>query len=81
MESQADLARCQADPFWTPLAADGIGFLRNAIQPLFRVVSQADFKAMRFEKDVLEASLAHLKTEKDKYTALTENLIAHLHRD
>ena len=78
MEAQADLARCQADTFWTPLAADGIGFLRHAIQPLFRVVSQADFKAMRFEKDVLEASLAHLKAEKDKYAALTENLVAQI---
>ena len=78
MESQTDLARCQADTFWTSLPADGIGFLRHAIQPLFRVVSQADFKAMRFEKDVLEASLAHLKDEKDKYTALTENLVAQI---
>jgi type I restriction enzyme R subunit len=33
---------------------------------------------MRFEKDVLEASLAHMKGEKEKYAALTENLVAQI---
>ena len=70
MEAQAQLAQCQTAAFWQPLTADRIAFLRQAIQPLFRVVSQTDFKAMRFEKDVLEASLAHLKGEKEKYLSL-----------
>ena len=78
MEAQAHLAECQAETFWQPLTAERIAFLRHAIQPLFRAVSQTDFKAMRFEKDVLEASLAHLKGEKDKYEALTENLVAQI---
>lgn len=78
MEAQAQVAQCQTDGFWRPLSAERIAFLRHAIQPLFRVVSQTDFKAMRFEKDVLEASLAHLKNEKDKYAALTENLVAQI---
>lgn len=78
MESRADLARCDNDSFWQPLTADGLAILRHVIQPLFRVVSQADFKAMRFEKDVLEASLAQLKGEKEKYAALTQNLTAQI---
>jgi type I restriction enzyme R subunit len=78
MEAQAQLAQCQAATFWQPLTAERIAFLRHAIQPLFRVVSQADFKAMRFEKDVLEASLAHLKGEKERYSALSENLVAQI---
>jgi len=78
MEAQVTLARCQSDEFWAPLTAENIAFLRHAIQPLFRVVSQADFKAMRFEKDVLEASLAHLKGDKDKYAVLTQNLTAQI---
>jgi type I restriction enzyme, R subunit len=73
MEAQTQLAQCQTEVFWQPLTAERIAFLRHAIQPLFRVVSQVDFKAMRFEKDVLEASLAHLKGEKEKYAALTES--------
>ncbi len=78
MEAQAQLAQCQPEGFWQPLTAERIAFLRHVIQPLFRVVSQADFKAMRFEKDVLEASLAHLKNEKEKYAVLTENLVAQI---
>ena len=78
MEEQAQLAQCQAEAFWQPLSAERIAFLRHTILPLFRVVSRADFKAMRFEKDVLEASLAHLRNEKKKYAALTENLIAQI---
>lgn len=74
MESRAELSRCDSDAFWQPLTADGLAFLRHGVQPLFRVVSQADFKAMRFEKDVLEASLALLKGEKEKYAALAQNL-------
>jgi type I restriction enzyme, R subunit len=76
IEARTDLERCESDTFWTPLSADAIAFLRHSIQPLFRVVSQVEFKAMRFEKDVLEASLAHLKSEKEKYVALTQNVIA-----
>lgn len=78
MEAQPLLAQCREDAFWQPLTADRIAFLRHAILPLFRVVSQADFKAMRFEKDLLEASLAHLKNEKEKYSALAENLVAQI---
>jgi type I restriction enzyme R subunit len=78
MEAKEQLAQCQAEVFWKPLTGERIGLLRHAIQPLFRVVSQTDFKAMRFEKDILEASLAHLKGEKDKYAALTENLVAQI---
>src|SRR5204863_1851818 len=66
MDARVDLARCEPDSFWKPLIADGLAFLRHAIQPLFRVVSQTDFKGMRFEKDLLEASLAQLKGENEK---------------
>lgn len=78
MEARTDLSRCQGDGFWQPLGAENVGFLRHVIAPLFRVLSQADFKAMRFEKNVLEASLAKLKTDKAKYAALTESLVAQI---
>ncbi|SKB07917.1 type I restriction enzyme, R subunit [Prosthecobacter debontii] len=78
MEARKLLARCQVDEFWAPLTFEGIAFLRHSIQPLFRVVSQTDFKAMRFEKDVLEASLAHLQNDPGKYAVLTQNLTAQI---
>lgn len=78
MEARVDLARCQSDDFWQSLTTDGLALLRHVIRPLFRVVSQADFKAMRFEKYVLETSLAHLKREKEKFAALTQSLTAQI---
>ncbi len=50
-------------------------FLRTSIKPLFRTVSQTDFKAMRFQKDLLETSLAKLADEKEKFETLKDNLI------
>lgn len=78
MESQEYLTLIEDDAVWKPLTANGIALLRLAILPLFRVVSQADFKAMRFEKDVLEVSLAYLKAETSKYATLTQNLTAQI---
>jgi len=40
-----------------------------------RTVSNADFKAMRFEKDIVEVSLAHLAGEIDKFEILKESII------
>jgi type I restriction enzyme R subunit len=50
-------------------------FLRAEIKPLFRTVSEADFKAMRFERDLLEYSLALLKEEKEQAETLKEGII------
>ncbi len=50
-------------------------FLRNEIKPLFRTVSEVDFKAMRFERDVLEYSLAVLNEDKEQAEALKEGIV------
>jgi len=73
-EARADLAKVKADNFWENLSSEKFEFLRNVIQPLFKVVSQVDFKAMRFKKDVLETSFAHLSNDVDKLEVLKENL-------
>jgi len=74
-EAATDLHQIEDENFWIKLSHDKIEFLRNNIKPLFRTISQTDFKAMRFEKDILETSLAALSDEKVKYEALKENLI------
>lgn len=61
--------------FWKNLNQDKIAFLDSEIKPLFRAISQVDFKAMRFEKDVLETSLALLINDNDKFDTLKDNLI------
>lgn len=74
-EAAGDLNLMEDPNFWNTLTPQKIEFLRNVIKPLFRVVSQADFTAMRFEKDVLDASLAHLLKEQEKFEALKDNLV------
>jgi type I restriction enzyme R subunit len=74
-ESATDLHKIEDDNFWTKLTHDKIEFLRASIKPLFRTVSQTDFKAMRFQKDLLEASLAKMANEQKKFETLKDNII------
>lgn len=77
-EAAADLARLEEENFWVTLNQDRIEFLRTQIKPLFRTVSEADFKAMRFERDLLEYSLALLdgsKEEMERAETLREGIV------
>ncbi len=49
-----NLQRLEDENFWMQLSADKIEFLRSIVKPLLRTISTADFKAMRFEKDIVE---------------------------
>ncbi|NQT59632.1 MAG: DEAD/DEAH box helicase family protein, partial [Bacteroidetes bacterium] len=73
-DAAAELQRVTDDNFWTKLTHEKIEYLRTAIKPLFRTVSQIDFKQMRFQKDLLETSLAKLADEKTKYETLKDNI-------
>ncbi len=75
MDAQTELQKVAEENFWTRLSHEKIAYLRANIQPLFRTISLVDFKAMRFEKDVLETSLAHLCKEKNKFEVLKNNLV------
>jgi type I restriction enzyme R subunit len=74
-DAKPDLAKVEDDTFWNHLTHEKIEYLRHTIKPLFRTISQSDFKAMRFKKDVLETSLAHLSEETEKFDTLKENII------
>lgn len=74
-DSKSDIALVESIEFWKNLRVENITFLRDNIKPLFRTVSQVNFKAMRFEKDVLEVSIAHLAEETDQFDTLKENII------
>ncbi len=73
-DAATDLEKLKDENFWINLSHEKLEFLRISIKPLFRTVSQSDFKCMRFEKDVLETSLAHLAEEKEKFDTLKDNL-------
>lgn len=74
-EAAAALAGLNEENFWINLSHDRLEFLRAQIKPLFRTVSEADFKAMRFERDVLEYSLAVLNEDKDQVETLKEGIV------
>ncbi len=75
IEAATDLNKIADDNYWQTLTAQKIEFLHHQIKPLFRTVSQADFKAMRFSKDVLEISLALLSEQTEQFDTLKEGLI------
>ncbi|MEJ1296572.1 MAG: DEAD/DEAH box helicase family protein [Candidatus Sedimenticola sp. (ex Thyasira tokunagai)] len=81
IEAATALSRITDDNYWTRLNPQKIEYLRSEIKPLFRTVAQADFRAMRFEKDVLEISLSLLgcesgdKEEIERFETLKEGLV------
>jgi type I restriction enzyme R subunit len=74
-EAAAALARLEDENFWINLSHERLEFLRAEIKPLFRTVSEADFKAMRFERDLLEYSLAVLNEDKEQAETIKEGII------
>jgi type I restriction enzyme, R subunit len=74
-EAAPALARLDEENFWISLMPQKLEFLRAEIKPLFRTVSEADFKAMRFERDLLEYSLAVLNEDKEKASTLKEGIV------
>ncbi len=75
MEARNELQRLEDENFWNNLTSDKMEFLDAVVKPLLRTVSDVDFKAMRFEKDIVEVSLAHLAGETEKFKTLKESII------
>jgi len=75
IDAQNDLQRLEDENFWNNLTADKIDFLESVVKPLFRTVSDSDFKAMRFEKDMVEVSLAHLQKDEAKYQTIRQSIV------
>lgn len=75
MEAKHELQRLEDENFWNNLTVDKMEFLEAVVKPLLRTVSDVDFKAMRFEKDIVEVSLAHLAGETEKFETLKESII------
>jgi type I restriction enzyme R subunit len=74
-EAATVLDRLEEENFWITLNHQKLEFLRLEIKPLFRTVSEADFKAMRFERDVLEYSLVKLNEEKEKAETIRDGIV------
>ncbi len=75
LENQHHLDQIKTDTFWNNVTEDKQIYLRNQIAPIMRVLSDADFKAMRFEMDIIEAQTARLIHDDEKYEMLKETVI------
>ena len=75
-EASASLSKIDDNNFWVKLSHEKLEYLRTEIKPLFRALSALDFKAMRFERDLNEYSLAKLNQEQQKAELLKEGIIA-----
>lgn len=74
-EAATALHRLEEENFWITLSHQKLEFLRIEIKPLFRTISEVDFKAMRFERDLLEFSLACLNEDKGQADTLKESIV------
>jgi type I restriction enzyme R subunit len=77
-DKQADLDIARADQFWSQIKAEDIAWLRSAVAPVMRTRSSADFKAMRFETEVVEIGTALLNDDSETFTAIEESLLAQI---
>ncbi|MCZ8344528.1 MAG: DEAD/DEAH box helicase family protein [Leptospira sp.] len=79
LDAKSALERTNDPNFWNQLSShsgnEALVFLKDVVKPLFRTVSNVDFKAMRFERDVLEVTLAKLNKEESKMETLKMGVI------
>jgi len=74
-EASSVIEKLEEPNYWNNVTYEKIRWLKTELVPLFRSISQSDFKAMKFKKDLLETSLAKLSGEKEKYEALKVNVV------
>jgi type I restriction enzyme R subunit len=77
-DNALDLEKVYEPTFWNELIDDKIQFLDQTISPILRALSSVDFKAMRFEKDIVEFSIAQLNEESQDIENLKELIITQI---
>ena len=81
LDAKHELQRVEDENFWNSIYSPSgrlggaFEFLKAVVKPLFRTVADSDFKAMRFEKDIVEVSLAKLSGEKEKFETLKDSIV------
>ncbi len=75
LEAQSDLDPLKEDDYWRNMTEEKIDDLRRLIAPVMRAKSQGDFKAIRFEINVVDMITAHLLHELEKYETIRDAVI------
>ena len=75
LDNQKFIEKVSDNNFWISITDEKLDYLRMHISPLMRVLSDADFKAMRFELDGIETQTARLAGDDERYKILKEIII------
>ena len=75
LDNQEYLEKVMDDNFWINITDEKLDYLRMYISPLMRVLSNADFKAMRFELDGTEAQIARIMSDDERFEILKDTII------
>lgn len=72
LDNQEYLEKVTEDNFWLNITDEKLDYLRMYISPLMRVLSNVDFKAMRFELDGIEAQIARIMSDDERFEVLKD---------
>ncbi len=75
IDNKKYLDRVSDEAFWKNVKDESVDYLRQYIAPVMRAKSDADFKAMHFELDVVELATARLNNDLEKFDTLKEGVI------
>ena len=75
-ESAKDLDAISKDEFWRNPSKSDLEFMRVHIAPVMRARSEVDFKAMRFEMEIVELSTALLEKNADQVQIIRDSIIS-----
>jgi type I restriction enzyme R subunit len=75
LDNQEYLEKVMDDNFWNNITDEKLDYLRMYISPLMRVLSNADFKAMHLELDGIEAQIARIMSDEERFEILKDAII------
>lgn len=76
LEAAKDLGIVEKDEFWKHPSSAQLEFLRLTVAPVMRARSEVDFKAMRFEMELVELITAQLENNKDRVDIIQESILS-----
>jgi type I restriction enzyme R subunit len=74
-EAASDLAVTRDEQFWQHLGPQDLAFLRTTVAPVMGARSDADFKALRFETEVVELGTALLQDKRDAFEVIRDSVV------
>ena len=75
LERKEYLDQVQNEAFWKKLSSGEIDYLRINVAPAMRAKSDADFKAMHFDLDAVDLSIAKLSCSDEQFSTLKDGII------